>query len=309
LCWPGFVLAQDAKPPESITVFGTKDVEAAVNKFVSTMTVRTRVADKLARWRVGICPILAGLPPDMGKFVIKRVRDVAAQVGAPVADKMPCAPNLGIVFTTAPQALLDNTRMRYPVLLGYHTNSDQAQRLAVVTHPIQSWYTTMTQDLQAHSTVDNGICRGEGMQMDAASLGSGIDSAFGSSSTPYTTKSLPCASGYAVAGNRLGNGLSSEIHRVFIVAEPAKLLDYEIGTLSDYIAMLALSQLQAPDTCQDMPSILNLMVPGCGRGAKTLTSGDIAYLQALYKMSAGASVAVQRDELMYKMNQSLGARP
>ena len=314
LYWPGFALAQgaDAKPAsptENITVTGIKDIEAAVNKFVGTMTVRTRVADKLARWQVGICPILAGLRPEAAKFIIKRVKDVAAQVGAPVNAQEPCAPNIGIIFSTTPQALLDNTRAIHPVLLGYHTNSAQAQSLATVTHPIQAWYTTETQDLSAGRAVDNGICRGEALQMDAALLGTGIDAAFGNSGTPFVTMSLPCANAYAVSGNRLGNGLSSNLYRVFIVAEPAKLLDYEIGTLSDYIAMLALSQLQPPDNCQDMPTILNLLVPGCSRTARALTSGDRAYLRGLYKMSSGATFAVQRDELMYQMDQSLEARP
>jgi hypothetical protein len=314
LCWPGFALAQaagakPASPTENITVTGIKDIEAAVNKFVGTLTVRTRVADKLARWQVGICPIIAGLRPEAAAFIIKRVKDIAAQVGAPVNDKEACAPNLGIIFSTTPQALLDNTRIKHPVLLGFHNNSAQAQSLATVTHPIQAWYTTETQDLNANRTVDNGSCRNEGMQMDAALLGTGIDTAFGASGTPFVTMTLPCASAYSVSGNRLGNGLSSELYRVFVVAEPAKLLDYEIGTLSDYIAMLALSQIQPPDSCQDLPTILNLLVPGCSRTAKALTSGDLAYLRGLYKMSAGATFSVQRDELMYQMDQSLEARP
>ncbi|HMH64656.1 MAG TPA: hypothetical protein VK515_03675 [Rhizomicrobium sp.] len=313
LGWPGLVFAQaagpkPAAPPESITVTGIKEVEAAVGKFVGTMTVRTHVADKIARWRVGICPILAGLRPEAAQFVIKRLKDVAAQVGAPVNDKTPCSPNLGIVFSTTPQALLNNTRALHPVLLGYHNNGAQAERLAVVTHPIQAWYTTGTQDLNASLTVDNGVCRGETLQMDAANVGTGIDTAFGASSVPFTTMYLPCANAYAVTGNRLGNGLSSELYRVFIVAEPAKLLDYEIGTLSDYIAMLALSQIQPPDSCQDLPSILNLLVPGCSRTAKALTSGDIAYLRGLYKISAGATFGVQQDELISQMNRSLEAR-
>jgi hypothetical protein len=35
----------------------------------------------------------------------------------------------------------------------------------------------------------------------------------------------------------------------------------------------------------------------------------IAHLWGLYKMSAGATFVVRRDELMYQMDQSLEARP
>jgi hypothetical protein len=113
---------------------------------------------------------------------------------------------------------------------------------------------------------------------------------------------------YAAPGSRFGNGLSSEHYRVVIVAEPAKLQDYEIGTLADYIARLALSQTQPPDSCQDLPSILNLLVLGCSRTTKALTSFDIAYLQALYKMSPAATFGVQRDEMIYQVDQSLVPR-
>jgi hypothetical protein len=93
---------------------------------------------------------------------------------------------------------------------------------------------------------------------------------------------------------------------VLIVAEPAKLLDYEVGTLADYIAMLALSQIQSLDSCQELPSILNLLVPDCSRTAKSITSGDLAYLRALYKMTPTANFHVQRGEMMYQMGQTLG---
>jgi hypothetical protein len=108
-----------------------------------------------------------------------------------------------------------------------------------------------------------------------------------------------------VTGNILGDGLSSGFNHVLIVAEPAKLLDYEIGTVADYVAMLALTQIQPPDSCQDLPSILNLLVSGCSRTAQALTSGDIAYLRALYKTTPTATFRVQRGEMMDWMEQSL----
>ena len=50
--------AQDAATPpapatENVTVTGLKDTEAAVSKFVGAMTVPTRAAGKLARWKEG----------------------------------------------------------------------------------------------------------------------------------------------------------------------------------------------------------------------------------------------------------------
>jgi hypothetical protein len=72
--------------------------------------------------------------------------------------------------------------------------------------------------------------------------------------------------------------------------------------------MLALSQISSLDSCQELPSILNLLVPGCSRTAMALTPVDIAYLRGLYKMSATANFHVQRGEMMYHMSHSLDAR-
>ena len=104
------------------------------------------------------------------------------------------------------------------------------------------------------------------------------------SATGSVTMTLPNASSAMfVTGSRLGDGLSSGFNHVVIVAEPAKLLDYELGTLADYIAMLALSQIQQPDTCEDLRSILNLLASGCSTIDRALTSSDFAYLRLFTK--------------------------
>ena len=310
LALSNFAMAQEtthrpAPPPENITVTGIKDMEAAVKKFVGAMTVPTRVAEKLARWKTGVCPITAGLRPEIAAFVSKRVKDIAAQVGAPVDDKESCKPNIEIVFTTTPQALLDNVRILYPLVLGYHDNSAQAERLATVTRPIQAWYTTATQDLHGNPQVDGARTPGVTMQIMIEGLAPP-----GTPPAPpiSTTLNYPGAGIYNVTGNRLGDGLSSVFTHVLIAAEPAKLLDHEVGTLADYIAMLALSQISSLDSCQELPSILNLLVPDCSRTANALTAVDIAYLRGLYKMSPTADFRVQRSEMMYQMGKSLGAQ-
>jgi hypothetical protein len=98
--------------------------------------------------------------------------------------------------------------------------------------------------------------------------------------------------------------VSSEFNHVVIVVEPAKLLEYELGTLSDYIALLALAQSQPPETCQELPTMLNLLVPSCAP-PKALTSVDLAYLRALYKVTATTTFHGQRGEMIYQMTRSL----
>ena len=90
-----------------------------------------------------------------------------------------------------------------------------------------------------------------------------------------------------------------------IVADPTRLSDDEVGTLADYIALLALSQITSLDTCQTLPSIANLLTPNCPAKADALTGNDLAWLKGLYKMSPAATLNVQQDELSYRTQQSL----
>jgi hypothetical protein len=108
-----------------------------------------------------------------------------------------------------------------------------------------------------------------------------------------------------VTGSRLNDGLSATFYNVLIVGEPDKLLEYEIGTLADYIAMLALADPGQMTACAEFPTILNLLVPGCSHISTNLTEGDLAYLKALYKMTPAHTLQAQRGEMRFQMQQAL----
>lgn len=276
---PSFALAQ---PPEDVTVTGTKSRDV-LRGFVQSFATPARITGKLARWESGICPLTLGLRPEAIAFINTRLKETAARVGAPVDTRAGCKPNIEIVFTTTPQGLMDWVREKHPDFLGYHDNSLQADRLASVTHPIQAWYTTATKDINGYVKVDNPRTIGLGDSDDFAfALGMGN-----------------------VAGSRLADGRSSGFHHVIIAIDPNKMAHYEMGSLADYIAMLALTQLTSLDTCQQLPSIVNLLAKGCARKSSALTENDTAYLQGLYRMRGDMNLAIQKGQVSYQMEQEL----
>jgi len=292
-------LAQAAHTPESITVTGTRSREV-LQGFVQSFAAPTRTIGKLARWSDGICLIVAGLPRGFAQFLGQRVKDTAARVGAPVNGSMTCKPNIEIAFTTAPQALLDRIKRKNAVLLGYHDSRKQLDQLATVTHPVQAWYTTATQDLRGNIQVDGGRASGMGMEVTYL-CNPGIPDMI-------CTMRLPGAHTANVTGSRLGDGQRSVLYHVIIVADPAKLFEYEMGALADYIAMLALTQLGSLDACQQLPSIVNMLAKDCDRKADALTENDIAYLHALYKAAPDQTLGTQQDQMAYQMEQELKGR-
>jgi hypothetical protein len=289
-------VAQPARPVESVTVTGTRSREV-ISGFVQSLVAPARMTGKIARWEEGICPATIGLKPAFATFVIRRVRDAAAQVGVPVNDTPSCKTNIHIVFTTAPQAFVDNIRATESELLGYYDNLKQRDALAKVTHPIQAWYSTETKDLRGGRNVDNA-------------KGGGIELTIPDPDAPgrFITMVMPHAYAGSVTGSRLGDGMRSAFHNVIILADPNKLAEYEIGALADYISVLALTQLNSLDTCQQLPSIVNLLAPGCDRKTGAMTDNDIAYLRGLYKMSPDRTLRTQQDEIVYQMQQMSGGR-
>jgi hypothetical protein len=273
-------------PVESVTVTGERARDEQIKSFVESRATPTFRLGKVARWEAGICPTALGLKPAFLKFIVQRVKDIAARVGAPVSPVTDCRSNMEIVFTTKPQGLLDDIRQHHPAYLGYYDNGDQADHLATVAHSIQAWYTIATIDMRGRVYIDSR--RAEGACL--------FD--------------INCPNNPDVSGTRLNSGLRSGLYHVIVVADPDKLADHEIGTLADYIAMLALAQPRALDDCEPLASILNLLAPGCAGAAliQAISDSDIGYLRGLYHMSAEGTLRDQEDEIAYQMKQTLGGK-
>ena len=270
---PTLALAQPAPPPPPS--------REAIRSFVDAFATSTHMTGKVARWEEPVCPVMTGQKPNVSAFVAQHLLAVAAAVGAPVNTDKGCTPNIEIVFTTAPQALLDNVRQHDADYIGYAPSNSVLEKLATVTHPIQAWYATGVRDLRGRYTIDSGRDRGV---MTAANTG-------------------------RVTGTHLNDGQRSIIHHVLIVADPAKLQGQEIVPLSDYIALLALAQIGSLDDCRPLPSIANMLVPACERKATSITANDLAYLHGLYGMNPDMLLLVtQKNDIADQMAQALGVR-
>jgi hypothetical protein len=277
-----------------VTVTGTKSHQV-IQDFVRTFTASTRVAGKITRWGQGICPQTVGLRSAAVKFINDRLRAVAAQVGAPVNGHANCAVNIEIVFTTTPQVMIDNVRERRPELLGYADNEGKIAALARVVRPIQAWYSTQTRDLRGNVYLDVAHRKGLPLQVPCN---------FGCPGDPNIYP--PDAVGTTSTGSRLGDGMRSEFHHIIIVADPTKLTDYAIGQLAEYIALLALADIDMPDACQPIASIVNLLAPGCANVPEGLSGNDLAYLRGLFRMHATFDWRIQQHEIVSEIEQETG---
>lgn len=289
---------QSSLPDETVTVLGVRKADEkalmdTISQFVDQHAARDRKSGLLVRdVPAGVCPVTLGLPDNYDQFVTARVVDVARKVGAGTQDIGNCHANVEIIFTNKPQDLVtslsDRTKGR---ILGFHYVHERGSIIHVY-RPIQAWYVTTTRDDPAAKAT----IIGRNGESDSAHALRRADDAYGPS--PYTG-----------TGSRIPPRNGSEIVNALIVADLGKVGGTEIGPIADYIAMLALSQPDLLDACNQFPSILDLMSSACASRGKPaeLTSSDVAYLKALYEADITTSGQRGSENVAKGMNDNLTA--
>lgn len=286
----GTSLAQTPQPPaplaqvpvESVTAEGLMQKDPAIERHFSQSMLTPSVTDdhQYALWKkVKICPRVTGLSPADAVFVQHRIREVAAQAEAPLDARDPCTPNALIFFTVHPQQLLDALGDADPMRI-YGNNTNRA----LITQPIQSWYTILARNW-------NGQV--------------GVDAACGYRGIP---DGPPCGSPSASFSSRLKLGLSPELGAALVVVDIRTVVGMTLGTLADYLALRVLVPVPPGEDCKPAPSIANLMVKDCDAAMKTasLTPMDSALIDSLYH-SVGDADQVQRQRVVQGMKERLEA--
>ncbi len=265
-------------PPEArvLRAMPFSKLEGLTYKFVETHAAAAQPIQQYARWHEPVCPETLGLSDADNAAVSQRIRDVAAEVGAPVEPPGKCVLDVEVMFTDQAQGFMDQVADRKPIFLGYHF-VPQTERLKQVKRPVQGWYATQTR---------GGVL----VQIDAAGGGSGVGV-----TNPMEMGRMPGG----CAGSHFTACLKSEFANVLIVVDANRMAGQPLGPLADYVAMLVLTRPASLDACDEIPSILDRLSPACPGRADTqgLTTFDLAYLKALYRTNMSMFGEVQRSNL------------
>jgi hypothetical protein len=268
----------DSQALEEVTINARRPIDRAtleqvvIPRFVQSHASANPFINQVGRWRDDVCPITTGLQPAYNDFVTHRVLVVAQTVGAPtrgVGEK--CAANVEIAFTPTPQGLVDHIAKTYPSLLGFYYAA-QFKEVTTFSRPIQAWYVTATR------------------------TGDGVRWTDSQQSGPLFQKRHDL-------GSRLSSSLSSEFVHVFVIVDSNKVTGYSLQSVSDYIAMLALTRMASLDGCNELPSITDLLAKGCEAGVPPggLTAADSAFLKALYSSDLAKNLNIERGSLHDRM--------
>lgn len=216
------------------------------------------VADPLpgfgpARWDRKLCVRVAYLRRDFARFMVDRIDRAARDIGIETAH-FNCRPNVLVIAAGDGQEMARAMVNARPGLFLTHVTGANPGRAELDTfqstdRAVRWWHIS----LPVNADTGQAAVRLPG-QAPGGSSGE--------------------------TGSRLRTELQNDLQRVFIVVDFNEANGTSIGALSDYVAMVALAQVNAEADTSRYDTILNLFDgPGAPSG---LTDWDRSYLQALY---------------------------
>lgn len=271
--------AQTSSTNEIVVTAATRE---QTQSFVSQISVAPATADQLGRWNDFICVGVAGLPARQGQFIADRVAQRAYALGLSPAEPG-CAPNVSIVVAPngkdAAQRMFaqDESLFAFRHESGVSTlgreafdkflNSDQAVRW---------WHVTRT------------------LSSDGESIGSG-------GTTPGAMGAFDGAQTVRSNGSRMRSTTRQDFSRVVIIVDANRASRVQLAGLADYVAMVALAQIDPEADTASYPTVMNLF-SDANSASVGMTSWDLAYLEGLYRTNRDApSTTVQQADIARRM--------
>ena len=239
-----------------------------VQTFVRTITRNTGFSadESLTRWNTPICFLAVGWRAEELSSVLTRLAQISAAAGAPLAGKA-CTPNFVVVSTAEPDQVINAWYAKNKRLFG---NASPLQ----IRHFLDS---TRSRPVRIWRNIDIG-------RVATTRFGHFVPSNSHADPSPF-------------AGNSPLGFLS-----VFEIIDAGRTAATDLHQLSDYVAMMGLSNIDLDVDVGDAPSTLQLFSP-----ARSLASGlsnwDTAFLMALYQTDQ--SSRSQRFEIAQRVAEAV----
>ncbi len=241
----------------------------------------------LARWKDGMCVGVVNLERETAQYLADRVSDVARSLGLR-AHEPDCHPSVLIVATSDgpsfTQAFVDMRPRLFRVGgAGMDRGSAELRDFINEERPVRWWHVSLPVDSETGDTLVRtpGYISGSGAAGGAAGMSSAQEYA------PQTRIHSP---------SRLNDQTRDILKRVFIIIDVDQLNGASIEQLGDYVAMVAMAQVDPDADTGRFDTILNLF-DGPEAAPTGLTGWDRAYLEGLYDLGSETHRINQRAQV------------
>ena len=238
----------------------------------------------LARWKEGICVGVANLEPGMAHYLVDRVSDVARSLGLR-AHEPDCHPSVLIVATSDGPGFTEAFVAMRPRLFrvggaGMDRGSAELRDFVSEDRPVRWWHVSLPVDSETGDAVVRfpGQINGIGAQAGGTSA---------QDYAPQTRISSP---------SRINDQTEDVLKRVFIIVDVDRLNGASLEQLGDYVAMVAMAQVDPDADTGHFDTILNLF-ENPATAPTGLTGWDRAYLDGLYDPASETHRINQRAQV------------
>ncbi len=241
--------AQPADSAGRVVIEG-KRIEDAVRDFVAEVG-GAPTGKNLARWNGVVCAGAVNIAPHYAQRLIDQVSAVALAIGLEIGEPG-CKPNVLILASQDGDALARQlVRDHFQAFQPPDADGNDPGRKALHAFetsgaPVRWWHVTQT----THADTGEAVVRGRTITV----RGSG----------------------------RLRGNIREDMSHVVIVLDTRRIGTVSIASLADYVAMVALAQIDAGADTRGYGSILNLFADPSGDRTARMTQWDLDYLVALY---------------------------
>lgn len=256
---------QQTSDPDALpdVVVQGRSLEDATRDFVGQVAAPPR-GRGLALWRGRVCVGAVGFQAEAGQYLVDRVSTVAEDLGVDIGQPG-CTPNVVIAGAEDGQAmareLVSRERRAFDTNISGANRPDGAlEDFIGSTRPIRWWHVSLPVDSETGAAAVRipGQCTGS------------CDSIYDYAPTISVN-----------AASRLNSQIRDDLQKVIIVLDVDALGEASFTQVADYVAMVALAQVDPQADTRGFNTILNLFQPAVATD-EYLTDWDLAYLRGLY---------------------------
>jgi len=278
-----------AHQPEVIVKAQRAELTQRISTFVNLVT-DFNLGDPtrgLARWTLPVCPLVSGFPKQWGEYILGRISEVGQAAGVPLS-KEHCHPNLYVLVSKHPDALLRDLQKRHNEVVFGGADARVVEGFIATSKPVKTWYNTAERTSDGLPLQQMSF---PGMSQTSATAGLGTIIVF-----PEVPKMAPehSTDEWAQASHLTLNVVWA-IYEVFVIVDPTQFKGVSLGQLADYICMAGLAQLRLDTRLEDVPSILTLFDKRPQDASPGMTDWDRAFLKSVY--SSEQKSVVQRSAI------------
>ncbi len=300
--------AMAEQPDTQIVVEAPRQPEL-VRTYVDTVSITSPRAGVLGRWDQRICPGVVGASQSDAQFIIDQIARRAQGAGLRTGASG-CSENIIIVVAPNSDRFAQQLyAQRREMLIGANgvestsLGSQALQDFVNTPRPIRWWHVSQTVmgDGQVLADTEVRALQGSGAASAAANQAAASGSGMGGASA----EGLSGVNATRARGSRLSGATRQDFNRAVIIIDSTRTAGVPLGTIADYVAFVALAQINPNASAAGYPTILNLFASAPGQARPTqMTSWDVAYLDALYHMTRDArNLQQERVEMARRMSR------